>query len=64
MKWSLVVAALAVASLSAQQQPTFKAGVTLVTTDAIPRDQTGRFVSDLTKESFTVVEDGQPQKIE
>jgi VWFA-related protein len=45
------------------QQPTFKAGVTLVTTDAIPRDQDGRFIGDLTKDDFTVLEDGQPQAI-
>jgi VWFA-related protein len=45
------------------QQPTFRAGVTLVSTDVIPRDQRGRFVSDLTKENFTVLEDGQPQAI-
>jgi VWFA-related protein len=62
MKWSLVVAALAVVSLSAQQ-PTFRAGVTLVTTDVIPRDQNGRFVADLTRDNFTVLEDGQPQAI-
>jgi VWFA-related protein len=45
------------------QQPTFKAGVTLVTTDVIPRDASGRFVPDLAKDSFTVLEDGQPQTI-
>jgi VWFA-related protein len=45
------------------QQPTFKAGVTLVTTDVIPRDGNGRFVADLTKDNFTVLEDGQPQSI-
>ena len=45
------------------QQPTFRAGVTLVTTDVIPRDAQGRFVSDLTRENFTVLEDGQPQTI-
>lgn len=44
-------------------QPTFRGGVTLVTTDVIPRDANGRFVTDLTKESFTVLEDGQPQAI-
>jgi VWFA-related protein len=49
-------------NLSAQQ-PTFKAGVTLVTTDVIPRDQNGRFVANLTKDDFTVLEDGQPQQI-
>jgi VWFA-related protein len=45
------------------QQPTFRSGVTLVTTDVIPRDQNGRFVPGLTQENFTVLEDGQPQQI-
>jgi len=45
------------------QQPTFRAGVTLVTTDVIPRDQNGRFVADLTRENFTILEDDQPQQI-
>jgi VWFA-related protein len=47
----------------AAQQPTFRGGVTLVTTDAIPRDANGRFVADLKKEDFTLLEDGQPQEI-
>lgn len=47
----------------AAQQPTFKAGVTLVTTDVIPRDQNGRFVANLTKDDFTILEDGQPQQV-
>jgi VWFA-related protein len=46
------------------QQPTFRAGVTMVTTDVIARGERGQFVSDLTRENFTVVEDGQPQTIE
>ena len=45
------------------QQPTFRAGVTLVTTDVIPRNQDGRFVADLTKDDFTILEDGQPQQV-
>ena len=44
-------------------QPTFRAGVTLVSTDVIPRDQNGRFVADLTRENFTVLEDDTPQSI-
>jgi len=44
-------------------QPTFRAGVTLVTTDAIPRDRNGVFVSDLTKDEFLVLEDGVEQDI-
>ena len=45
-------------------QPTFRAAVTHVTTDVIPRDGSGRFIPDLTKESFTVLEDGVPQTID
>ena len=46
------------AGIVGAQQPTFRAGVTLVSTDVIPRDQNGRFVADLTRENFTVLEDG------
>jgi len=45
------------------QAPTFRAAVTLVTTDVIPRDADGRFVSDLTRDDFTVLEDGVRQEI-
>ena len=44
-------------------QPTFRAGVTLVTTDVIPRNRDGVFVSDLSKEDFRVFEDGVEQEI-
>jgi VWFA-related protein len=55
---------LATDFLAAQQaQPTFRSGVTLITTDVIPRDQNGRFVADLTRENFTVLEDDKPQQI-
>ena len=47
-----------------QQQPTFRATVTHVTTDVIPRDEKGRFVPDLTKDDFTVLEDGVAQTID
>ncbi len=61
------IAVLAVC-LSAQtppsQQPTFRAEVTHVTTDVIPRDSKGRFIPDLTKDHFTVLEDGVAQKID
>lgn len=75
MKCAFTVAALAVIGLGADmvrlkpdatllaQQPTFRGGVTLVNTDAIPRDDKGRFVSDLTRENFTVFEDGVPQVV-
>lgn len=51
-------------ALLVAQQPTFRTGVTLVTTDVIARGDRGQFVSDLTRENFTVLEDGQPQQIE
>ena len=49
---------------SAPQAPTFRAITTFVTTDVIPRDSGGRFVSDLTPGDFTIAEDGAPQTIE
>lgn len=49
--------------MPAAGQPTFRTGVTLVSTDVIPRDAQGRFVPDLTRENFSVFEDGQPQTI-
>ena len=60
MKWACLVAALSVATITAQQ-PTFRAGVTMVSTDVIARDGNGRFVADLTRENFTVLEDDTPQ---
>lgn len=47
----------------APQHPTFRSGVTLVTTDVIVRDAAGRFVPGLTKDNFTVLEEGRPQTI-
>lgn len=47
----------------AQGQPTFRGGVTLVTTDVIPRDAEGRFVADLMRDDFTILEDNEPQTI-
>ncbi len=55
--------AVLVSALFLLAQPDFRTGVTLVTTDVIPRDANGRFVADLIKENFTVLEDGTPQTI-
>ena len=44
-------------------QPTFRAGVTLVTTDVIVRDREGIFVSDLTRNDFRIFEDDVEQDI-
>lgn len=66
-----VLTALAVASpgvvgqeQAAPAQPTFKAAITHVTTDVIVRDGKGRFLPDLTREDFTVLEDGVPQTLD
>jgi VWFA-related protein len=59
---------LALAAQTAQppqtSQPTFRSSVTHVTTDVIPRDANGRFISDLTKANFTILEDGVAQTID
>ena len=47
----------------ADQTPIYRAGVTLVTTDAIVRDGNGLFISDLTAEDFLVEEDGVAQEV-
>ena len=56
--------AVSVAQNQTPTTPTFRAAVTHVTTDVIPRDEKGRFVPDLTKSDFTVLEDGVPQTID
>ena len=50
-------------SLTAPQQPTFRGGVTLVTTDVIVRDGNGQFVGDLTEHDFEVFEDDVGQEV-
>jgi VWFA-related protein len=46
-----------------QLQPTFRAGVTLVTTDVIVRDRDGIFMPDLVRDDFKVFEDDIEQEI-
>ena len=58
------VSVLSLVASAQTPQPTFRSSVTHVTTDVIPRDGSGRFIPDLTKENFTVLEDGVPQKID
>ena len=47
----------------AGQPPTFSAGVTLVTTDVIVRDQNGQFIPDLAPEDFIIMEDEFEQEV-
>src|SRR3954468_8504001 len=51
------------ASASAQEKPTFKVQVDLVTSDIIVRDDKGNFIPDLKKEEFEIYEDGIKQDI-
>jgi VWFA-related protein len=51
------------ASSLAAQQPTFSAGVKVVSVLAIVRDKKGSLVHGLTKDDFTLLEDGRPQTI-
>jgi VWFA-related protein len=48
---------------AAQEKPTFKVQVDLVTNDVIVRDEKGNFIPDLKKEDFDVFEDGVKQDI-
>lgn len=47
-----------------QQQPSIKIGTNLVTVPVIVTDRYGRFVTGLTRNEFTVREEGVPQRIE
>jgi VWFA-related protein len=47
-----------------QQQPTIKIGTNLVTVPVIVTDRYGRFIPGLTRNEFSVREEGSPQKIE
>jgi VWFA-related protein len=47
----------------AQEKPTFRVQVDLVTNDVIVRDEKGNFVPDLKREDFEILEDGVKQDI-
>ncbi len=46
------------------QQPVFKSGVQIVEVDVRVFDKEGRFVENLTRDDFEVLEDGQPQQLQ
>jgi len=50
--------------LSQQRPPTFKSSTQLVEIDAVILDKAGNFVSGLTPEQITLLENGRPQKIQ
>jgi Ca-activated chloride channel family protein len=49
--------------LASPEQPTFRAGIDLVTFGVTAVDRRGNLVTDLRREEFQLVEDGQPQAI-
>src|ERR1041384_7113471 len=67
---ALVAAAATAVGAQSQSQPQgddgfkFKSGVELVNVTATVSDDNGHFVTGLTKDDFTILEDGQPQEIE
>jgi len=68
LRVSLALAAVALtAAAGAQQQPqqppVFRSGVQVVEVDARVFDREGRFVTDLTRDDFQILEDGVPQEI-
>jgi Ca-activated chloride channel family protein len=46
-----------------QQTPRFRSSIDVVSVAAVVRDRKGRFVSDLSKDDFKIVEGGVPRKI-
>jgi VWFA-related protein len=66
MRHFLFLTALLTATLTvsgAGQQPTFPSRVDLVTVDVVVFDRQGNPVEGLTREDFTIREDGQPQNV-
>jgi VWFA-related protein len=74
--WSAALSVVLVAGLSAQvptppkpaeapaqEKPTFKVQIDLITNDVVVRDEKGQFVPDLRLEEFEVYEDGVKQDI-
>src|SRR5512134_3547084 len=66
MRWVAAVAiALSCVSLTGRaQEPVFRAGVDLVTVDAIVVDDDGRPVTGLTADDFLLTVDGKPRQID
>jgi VWFA-related protein len=62
----LLVAASLAAALAAPQarEPSFGSGISLVRISVVVRDAKGAPVRDLTRDDFTLLEDGKPQTIE
>ena len=51
-------------ALVAQQTPTFRASVKLIDIDVIATDKDGKFIRDLTRDDFEILEDGKVQDLQ
>ncbi|HUE89535.1 MAG TPA: VWA domain-containing protein [Vicinamibacterales bacterium] len=60
---SLLVLAASLTLAAAPRQPTFRAGVDLVTFGVTVVDRRGNLVTDLTRADFEILEDGTPQTL-
>jgi Ca-activated chloride channel homolog len=64
MRYSIfLVLAASVTLLAEPKQPTFRAGIDLVTFGVTVADRDGKLITDLTPADFQVFEDGKPQTI-
>ena len=63
MRGTFCALAVLLGSVSVVAQPTFRAGVDLVTFGVTAVDKKGNLVTDLTQDDFEVFEDGKPQTI-
>jgi Ca-activated chloride channel homolog len=63
MRHLVLALSASVTLLASPDQPTFRAGVDLVTFGVTAVDRKGNLVTDLTRADFQVVEDGKPQTI-
>jgi VWFA-related protein len=62
--WLLLVAAsLLLRAQTDQTEAIFTSGVKIVNTLATVQNKSGRLINDLTKDDFTILEDGRPQNI-
>lgn len=65
MRWATLAVVIALCSLTGRaQEPVFRAGVDLVTVDAIVVDGDGRPVTGLTADDFLLTVDGKPRTID
>ena len=55
---------LLTSAFSAQERPTFKASSELVVLHVSVRDRGGRYITGLTRDAFTVIDDARPQTLE